>query len=167
LRGRRALGVLLGAALLAWLALDLRWQVGLVQRLFATRALYAGQDWPERARRVGDSDILRAAETVRAMLRDEPAQRRILVYADSGYSLLRMVWHLQPLNAAPFWHAAPFGHSLPEGTLIVFFASDAWHANPTVRRLLEDSERLAAPGVIHADGYDTADAVIYRFRHAR
>lgn len=167
LRGRRALGVLLGAVLLAWFALDLRWQVGLVQRLLATRALYAGHDWPERARRVGDSDILRAAEALRAMLRDEPEQRRILVYADSGYSLLRMIWHLQPLNAAPFWHAAPFGRSLPEGTLIVFFASDAWHANPAIHRLLENSERLAAPGVIHADGYEAADVVVYRFRHAR
>src|SRR5690606_12480151 len=109
-------------------------------RLLATRALYAGQDWPERAQRVGDSDILRAAEAVRGLLRDEPAARRILVYSDNGYSLLRMIWHLQPLNAAPFWHAAGFGRSLPEDTVIVFHASDAWHANPTIRRLLEHSE---------------------------
>lgn len=167
LRGRRALGVLLGATLLAWLALDLRWQTGLVQRLLAARTLYAGHDWPERARRIGDVGILRAAESVREQLRDEPTERRILVYSDSGYSLLRMIWHLQPLNVAPFWHAAGFGRSLPEGTLIVFHASDAWHANPTVRGLLADSVRVNAPDVIHVDGYDTADTVIFRFHHVR
>lgn len=167
LRGRRALGVLLGATLLAWFALDLRWQTGLVQRLLATRTLYAGHDWPERARRIGDSAILRAAESVRGTLQDEPPERRILVYSDSGYSLLRMIWHLQPLNVAPFWHAAGFGRSLPEGTLIVFHASDAWHANPTVRSLLEDSERLSAPGILQADGFEAADTIIFRFRHGR
>lgn len=166
-RRRRALGIAIGATLLGWLALDLRWQAGLVQRLLATRALYAGQDWPERAQRVGDSDILRAAEAVRGLLRDEPAGRRILVYSDNGYSLLRMIWHLQPLNAAPFWHAAGFGRSLPEDTVIVFHASDAWHANPTIRRLLEHSDRLAAPGILHADGFESPDTVAYRFHHAR
>jgi hypothetical protein len=102
---------------------------------------------------------------VREQLRDEPPERRILVYSDSGYSLLRMIWHLQPLNVAPFWHAAGFGRSLPEGTLIVFHASDAWHANPTVRSLLEDSVRVNAPGVIHVDGFDTPDTVTFRFQH--
>lgn len=166
MRGRRAIGVLVGAGLVAWLALDLRWQVGLVERLLATRALYGGHDWAERARRVGDSDIQRVAEALKDMLREEPAQRRILVYAESGYSLLRMIWHLQPLNVAPFWHAAGFGKSLPEGTLVVFFGSDAWRTNPSVQRLLEDSERLYGPGVIHADGYDEVPAVVFRFRHA-
>lgn len=167
LRGLRALGVVLGAALAGWLALDLRWQVGLMHRLLATRALHAGHDWPERARRVGDSGILRAAEAVRALLRDEPAQRRILVFSDNGYSVLRMIWHLQPLNAAPFWHAARFGMSLPEGTVIVFQASDAWYANPTMRRLLADSERLGAHGSLHADGFEVPDTVVFRFHHAR
>ncbi|RYD15338.1 MAG: hypothetical protein EOP90_08045 [Lysobacteraceae bacterium] len=166
-RSRRALAVLLGGGLVAWLALDLRWEVGLVHRLLATRALYAGQDWPERARRVGDSAILAAADSVRELLRDEPAQRRILVYADSGYSLLRMVWHLQPLNVAPFWQAAEFGRSLPEDTLVVFYATDAWHANPAVRRLLEQGERIAPPGRLFVDDYEAADVVVYRFRHAR
>ncbi len=166
-RIRRALAVLLGGGLVAWFALDLRWQVGLMHRLLATRALYAGLDWPERARRVGDSAILEAAGSVRELLRDEPAQRRILVYADSGYSLLRMVWHLQPLNVAPFWQAAEFGRSLPEGTLVVFYATDAWHANAAVKRLLEQGERLAPPGRLFVDGYDSTDVVVYRFRHAR
>lgn len=166
-RIRRALAVLLGGGLVAWFALDLRWQVGLMHRLLATRALYAGLDWPERARRVGDSAILEAAGSVRELLRDEPAQRRILVYADSGYSLLRMVWHLQPLNVAPFWQAAEFGRSLPEGTLVVFYATDAWHANAAVKRLLERGERLAPPGRLFVDGYDSTDVVVYRFRHAR
>lgn len=166
-RGRRAILVTAATGLIAWFVLDLRWQVGLVQRLLATRALYAGQDWPERARRVGDSAILRAAESVRTLLRDEPVQRRILVYSDNGYSLLRMIWHMQPLNAAPFWHAAGFGQSLPEGTVIVFHASDAWRTNPTIGRLLEHSERIAAPGVVRADGFEAADTVVYRFHHAR
>ena len=166
LRGRRLVVVALGCAMLGWFALDLRWQVGLLQRLLATRALYAGTEWPDRARIVGDSGLLAAADRIKALLRDEPPNTRILVQSDSGYSVLRLIWHLLPRNAGAFWHAKAFGAALPEGTLIVFQASDAWHSNPAMKKLLAHSQRLHEPGSLFADSFDDNDLVVFRYHYA-
>lgn len=166
-RGRRLLRAALVMTAIAWFALDLRWQAGLVQRLLATRALYAGVAWPERARIVGDSEILAAADELKALLRHEPAQTRILVEAGSGYQLLRMIWHLLPLNVGAFAHAAQSGSVLPEDCLIVFYSSDAWYTNPGMRKLLAGSERISAGGVVLADGFEASRIVAFRYHHAR
>ncbi len=167
LRGRRLAVVAIGCAMLGWFALDLRWQVGLVQRLLATRELYAGSEWPERARIVGDSELLAAADRIKTLLRDEPENARILVQSDSGYSVLRLSWHLLPRNVGAFWHARPLGLALPEGTLIVFHASDAWYRDPATRKLLAHSQRLHAAGSMFADGFDEPDSVVFRYHYAR
>ena len=166
LRGRRLAVVVLGCVVLGWFALDLRWQAGLFQRLLATRALYAGSEWPERARMVGDSALLAAADQIKALLRDEPPNTRILVQSDNGYAVLRLIWHLLPRNAGAFWHAKPFGAALPEGTLIVFHASDAWYSNPAMRKLLAHSQRVQVPGSLFADGYDGNEVVVFRYHYA-
>ena len=166
-RGRRLATIALVCAAAGWLALDLRWQTGLVQRLKATRMLYAGVAWPERERIVGDSDIVAAADALKALLRDEPPERRILVQAGSDYAMLRMIWHLLPLNAAAFPHARTFGAALPEDTLIVFYGSDAWRTDPVMQRLLAHSERITAPGSVFAEDFEASPFVVFRFHHAR
>ena len=167
LRGRRLLTCVLVCFALAWLALDLRWQSGLVQRLLATRTLYAGVAWPERARIVGDTDIEHAADDVRALLRDEPRQTRILVESGSNYQTLRLIWHLLPFNVGNLAAATRFHSTLPENCLIVFYDTDAWRTKAALRTLLKYSERVAAPGVVFADGFEPTPLVVFRFHHAR
>lgn len=166
LRGRRLARVALVAAALAWFALDLRWQSGLVHRLLATRTLYAGVDWPARAQIVGDNPIQRAADEVRVLIAGEPAQTRILVYAATGYEWLRLIWHLLPLNASALPLAMPYGAAIPDGSLIVFYESDAWRQNPALRRLLAHSRRVHMEGVVMAEGFEDDPLVVFRYRHA-
>ena len=167
LRGRRLLTAAIVCAALAWMALDLRWQAGLVQRLLATRTLYAGLDWPQRARVVGDSDILQAAEEVRQILHDEPANSRILVDAGSGYEWLRLIWHLLPLNVAAYPLARVLGQSLPENCLLVFYDNDSWHTDPALRKLLAASMRVTSAAAVHVNGFESSRVVVFRFHHAR
>jgi hypothetical protein len=166
LRSRRLLGVVLVCTAVAWLFLDMRWQIGLVQRLLATRTLYADVAWPETARIVGDSEILDAAVELKAALRDEPAQTRILVQAGSGYQLLRMIWHLLPLNVGAFAYAAQAGVALPEGSVIVFYSSDAWYRSAAMRTLLAHSQRIAIADAVLTNGFDGSRLVVFRYHHA-
>lgn len=166
LRGRSAMVAAMACTAGAWTLLDVRWQVGLGERLLATRALYAGVPWEQRKALVGDSAILRDADRIKVLLRDEPGAARILVNSSSSYFLLRLMWHLQPLNTAALWRADT-ATRLPEGCLIVFYASDAWYRDPAMRRLLARSERVWPHDTVMNSGFESGDEfVVFRYRHA-
>jgi hypothetical protein len=164
--GRLVYGIACAAAA-GWLVLDATWQTGLWGRLQTTRAVYAHLSLAERERTVADTDIVAAAEKLRTMLRDEPAQRRILVEAGSGYQLLRFIWHMLPRNVAALGYAIAPGNALPDGALIVFFDSDDWRTKPVWRRLLAHSEHLATSDSIHGDSFEDARLVVFRFHYGR
>lgn len=166
-RGRRLVGIGLACVVLGWLALDLRWQSGLVHRLLGARTLYAGVAWPERARIVGDSELVSAADEIGRLLRDEPADTRILLQADTHYLWLRLAWHLLPRNVAPLGLALQSGVPLPEGCIIVFHDSEAWHENPALRRLLSASERVWPNTAIHAGDFESHRLVVFRYHRVR
>ena len=161
--------VSLGVAVAAWLSLDLVWQAGLRGRLETTRAVYAPLDWPERECTVADTEVVDAAAKLKAMLRDEPPNSRILVYADAdnGYELLRFVWHALPLNIAVYAYASFVGMALPERTLIVFYRSDAWRTDASWRKFLKYSEHVAASDSIHSDAFEDGPVAVFRFHHGR
>ena len=163
---RVALSAAVGAAI-GWLALDLCWQAGLVDRLETTRAVYADLSWSERETTVADTTIADAAHKLSAMLRDEPPQTRILVQAGSGYQLLRLLWHLLPRNAAAYAYAAFAGPAIPENSIIVFFDTDEWKTQTPWRRLLAHSEHLATSASIHGDSFEDDRLVVFRFHHGR
>jgi len=166
-RDRRvALSAAVGAAI-GWLALDLCWQAGLLDRLETTRAVYADLSWSERETTVADTNIAEAAHKLSAMLRDEPPQTRILVQAGSGYQLLRLLWHLLPRNAAAYAYAAFAGPAIPENSIIVFFDTDEWKTQTPWRRLLAHSEHLATSASIHGDSFEDDRLVVFRFHHGR
>lgn len=166
LRGRRLLTVALMGVALAWLALDLRWQSGLLQRLQTTRTVYADVDAAARTGVVGDSDLQQAADEVRALIRGEPTQTRILVQAGGAYQWLRLMWHLLPLNVGALALAMPLADAIPDGCLIVFYDTDAWHRHPALRRLLAHSQRVYPSGVVMAHGFEEdAPVVVFRYRH--
>ena len=165
LRGRRLLVLALGCSALAWFALDLRWQIGLVQRLLLARTLYAGQDWPTRARIVGDEDIRAAADDVRALLVKRSVPPRVLVAGGTRYQSLRLIWHLLPLDAGEFVLARASGEPLPDGTLIVFYDNPAWHEQADVRALLARSRRDFGIDTLQSNGFEASPLVVFRYRH--
>ncbi len=166
LRTRRLMVVAITATALAWLALDLRWQVSLVQRLLATRTLYAGTTWAQRARTVGDSDILQAADAVKSRFPGDNAPTRILVDSSSRFQSLRLIWHLLPMNAGELAQAVPLGIALPNDCLIVFLDSTAWRSDPALRALLARSQRIELAPAPATSGFDTARLAVFRYRHA-
>jgi hypothetical protein len=158
-----------GVAVVAWLALDIVWQAGLWGRLQTTRAVYAPLGWDARERTVADTEVVKAAETLQKMLRNEPPSSRILVYADgdNGYELLRFAWHALPLNVGLYVSASFVGGALPERTLIVFYQSDAWRTDASWRKFLKYSDHLSTSDSIHSDAFENEPVAVFRFHHAR
>ena len=101
-RQRRWLGAALCVALGGgWLLLDLRWLLEFRQRTALTHELHAGQDWSERSATVPDRELFDAARRVLDLLARASPDTRLLVAADTAYTMLRLDYHLLPANAAP------------------------------------------------------------------
>lgn len=169
--GRRARPLATTAAIalgVAWLALDVAWQIGLFGRLQTTRAVYADLSWNQREHMIADGDLAALADRLRVLLRREPETARVLVYGDatSAYELLRFVWHMLPRNVGLLANAAPTD-VMPNGAILVFLRSDAWRTNPGMRSLLAASERVVGPKTIHADGFDDEPIVAFRYRRGK
>lgn len=89
----------LALLLIGWLALDLRWQGQLWERLTDTHQRYAGLDLPSRLRAAPDAKLFELVERLRAELPAEPS--RILIISDDpgGYLAGRTRYHLLPHRA--------------------------------------------------------------------
>lgn len=136
LRGVRLVQSVAICVALGWLVLDLQWHSGLRWRYAATKNLYAEFDWPQRELHSADSDIIAAATSIKSLLRDVPENSRILIHSESSFALLRLVYHLLPLNVAVFAQATATHTPLPNGTLIIVYEAEGWGYDPA-RRVLE------------------------------
>ena len=117
---------------LGWVLLDLQWQSGLRWRHAATQNLYAEFDWPERELHSADHDIVETARELKTALRELPENSRILVHAESSFSVLRLVYHLLPLNVGVLAQAvtkAP-GQALPAGSIVIVYDTPGWSYDP-------------------------------------
>lgn len=152
---RRTFAVAACVALAAgWVVLDLRWLADFAERNALTRELYAGKPWHERARIEPDAGLVAAAGRVREVLKSEPAVRHVVVAADSSYTMLRLAYHLLPLNAAPA--SAASGMPAP-GTVFVVHASSDWRFDPGHGVLRGKAGALAARRML-----DEGDLQVYR-----
>ena len=159
-RGRRWSGAAMCIALGAgWLLLDLRWLVDFQERTALTRELHAGQSWNERSATVPDSELLDAAQRVRGLLSRAPPNTRVLVAADTAYTMLRLDYHLLPANAAPI---TALEHVSPQvlaaaPTWLVAWGTDLW-------RYDEPSGILQGPGAgfVASVLLEDADLRVYR-----
>ncbi|HET9033920.1 MAG TPA: hypothetical protein VFN25_13580 [Dokdonella sp.] len=127
-RGSALLRLSVITFVLGWLLLDLQWQSGLNWRHAATESLYAEFDWPERELHSADHDIVETAHELKSALRDLPENSRILVHAESSFTVLRLVYHLLPLNVGVLAQAideAP-GQPLPEGSVVIVYDTPGW-----------------------------------------
>ena len=98
---RRAPGVLLPYAalfLLGWLALDLRWQWDLGQRLARTAESFAGKDETGRRLAALDGELYRFLLEVRQRLPEKPARLLIVSTDPGGFLAGRARYHLLPHN---------------------------------------------------------------------
>jgi hypothetical protein len=123
-RPRTAAIRMAGFVALAWLLLDAVQLGRLADRLVVTRALYAGQPWDERERRMPNEEIRRAADHVRSLLDGEPRATRILVWADSAYVATRLYYDLLPLNVAFLATVIDQAKSPPAPSVIVLYDTD-------------------------------------------
>jgi hypothetical protein len=125
---RRGLASMLCIAVAAgWILLDLRWLWELNQRHALTRELHAGRGWVERAERVPDRQLVAVAALVRELHARAAPATRVLVAADNPYSMLRLGYHLLPLNAAPANPLQMVQAGTPGAPLwLVAYATPAW-----------------------------------------
>jgi hypothetical protein len=154
LRGVHLLQVVTALAIGGWLLLDLQWHAGLRWRYSATTDLYAAYDWPQREQHAADSDILASAVDIKAALRDLPENTRVLVHSDSAFSLLRMIYHLLPMNVAVFAQAmeAAGASPLPNGTFIIIYQAEDWTYDAARRVLRGGPTELPADLIVRREG---------------
>lgn len=132
------------AGVLGWAVLDLRWLADLSAKHRLTESIYAGKSWQERARLQPDEDIAGFAQLARQHLADVRQGQRVLVASDSTYMMLRLIYFLLPLNAAPLEYAiaAAPARDWPPDTVIVLCASSRWHYDETSSTLRAEARSI-------------------------
>jgi hypothetical protein len=140
-RWPRALLVRAAVALiaLAWVVIDARWLDDLWAKHRLTESIYAGKSWQERARLQPDEDVAGFAQLTRQHLAGIPT-RRVLVGSDSTYMLLRLLYLLLPLDAAPLEPAlaAMPASDWPKDAVVVLCASKRWNFDDKSSTLRSD-----------------------------
>jgi hypothetical protein len=132
------------AGALCWVMLDLRWIADLSSKHKLTDTIYAGKSWPERARLQPDEDVAGFAQLARQQLAEVRQGQRVLVASDSTYVMLRLIYFLLPLNAAPLESAiaaAPTG-DWPHDTVIVLCTSKRWHFDDSSSTLRSEARSI-------------------------
>jgi len=148
---------------LAWVVLDLRWLDDLSAKHRLTASIYADKPWGEQARLQPDEDVAGFAALARQQLADPALQRRVLVASDSTYTMLRLIYLLLPLNAAPLESAVAAlpARDWPADTVIVLCASKRWRFDDASSSLVSEGRTIAATPL-----FAGGNLSIYRLRGA-
>lgn len=148
-------------AALAWVALDLRGLDDVWAKHKLTADVYAGKSWQERARLQPDEDVAGFAQLTRQQVASASTGQRLLVASDSVYTMLRLIYFLLPLNAAPLESAlaAMPPSAWPANTVIVICASKAWRYDDASSTLRAGAHDLPVTPV-----FIGGDLGIYRLR---
>lgn len=149
-RSARRLGAMLCLALACgWVLLDLRWLWELDRRHALTRELHDGRSWVERAEQVPDRQLVEVAAHVRALHARAAPATRVLVAADTPYSMLRLGYHLLPLNAAPASSLQAMRNRTPGAPVwLVAYAASGWQFG-------------VADGILRGPGIDLAARLLF------
>jgi hypothetical protein len=149
-------------ALAAWLILDAGWLIDLHAKHGLTEDLYAGKSWQERARLVPDQETAAVAEQVKAFLSGQD-DHRILVASDANYTMLRLLYQLLPLNAAPMANAMAVADAakLPADCLFLLYENTTWRYDDQTGLLSGNVRSVAVTPV-----FESGDMHLYRLRSA-
>ncbi len=156
---RRVLQVCLGAAIVLWVLLDLRWLGDFHAKHALTEQLYADKPWTGRQHLIADQDTAFAAEQVGYWLTSQATSQRILAASDSKFTLLRLVYLLLPQNVALLQQVGR--EALPQDSLILLYESTQWHYDATRREVVGDGKHYPVEPV-----FDSGGAFLYRLRAA-
>jgi hypothetical protein len=134
----------LALVLLAWVLLDLRWQVNLVRQVVTTHGLFAGKSDAER-RRVDDREFFDFIQAAHAEIK--PPGARVFMYSDDEYFRLKGAYLLRPRNviALPREPSMYGPGSHRRGDFLVVFAKrGVRYARESRELLYGDAQRLPA-----------------------
>lgn len=136
--------------LIGWLALDMRWQADLRERLAKTQRQYAGLASTEvRTSSRADAALLRAARELREHLPEQPA--RIFILSDDPGSFMpaRMRYHLVPHRAFNGLSHLPPATQVRSGDFILILGAPKWVRYEWARRALVEQGTLVPAEPLH------------------
>jgi hypothetical protein len=148
---------------LAWVVVDLRWLDDLWAKHRLTESIYSGKSWQDRTRLQPDEDVAGFAQLTLQHLAGTPT-RRVLVASDSTYTLLRLLYFLLPLDAAPLESAVrsvPLS-DWPRDAVIVLCANKIWSFEESTSMLVAGTFRIPVTPV-----FVSANLGIFRMRGAQ
>jgi hypothetical protein len=158
-------GPVLGAGfaamfVIAWLAVDARWQWNLLRQASATHAQYADKSWQERHLAAEDGPLFAFIEKVRAKLPAPPA--RVFMVAAAHYFRDRGAYHLYPYNVYfdPWSDTVPPPSAVRPGDFIVVYERKGMQYDAAQHRLRWDDQ---APVGVELLLVDTG-AALFRVR---
>ncbi len=156
------LALLIGVVM--WVALDLRGLDDLWSKHKLTTSIYSGKSWQERARLQPDEDVAGFAQLTRQHVAAAGSGQRVLVASDSVFKMLRLIYFLLPLDAAPLDSALAGASpsSWPANSAIVICASKSWHYDDATSTL-----RAGASSVPVTPLFIGGDLGIFRLGGAR
>ena len=158
-------GPVLGAGVaamfvIAWIAVDARWQWNLLRQASVTHAQYAGKSWQERHLAAEDGPLFAFIEKVRAKLPDPPA--RVFMVAAAQSLRNRGAYHLYPYNVYfdPWSDTVPPPSAVRTGDFIVVYQRKGIQFDAAQRRLRWDDQAPIGVELLLVD----AGAALFRVR---
>ncbi len=156
-RGGRRFDARIAAGLfvVAWLLLDIPWQITLLRRLGSTCSVYAGKSLQEKAQSGPDAGLYRLCQSIKARVPVDST--RMFIAAPNRYVGLRCAYRLYPINV--MWRRGgpelPAASCLRSGDFILVTAAEnvhlrsdgtvlRWDGDQTVRVALVLSDKLGA-----------------------
>src|SRR5438552_2936084 len=158
-------GPVLGAGVpamfvIAWIAVDARWQWNLLRQASVTYAQYAGKSGQERHLAAEDGPLFAFIEKVRAKLPDPPA--RVFMVAAAQYLRNRGAYHLYPYNVYfdPWSDTVPPPSAVRPGDFIVVYQRKGIQFDAAQHRLRWDDQAPIGVELLLVD----AGAALFRVR---
>lgn len=108
--------------LIGWLALDLRWQGDLHQRLLQTAEDFAGKNAEDRQLAALDGELYRFLRDVRQRLPQQPVRLFILSADPAGFWAGRTRYHLLPHNSYAGFSRLPPASKIRAGDYVLILA---------------------------------------------
>ncbi|HEX6832613.1 MAG TPA: hypothetical protein VF132_03675 [Rudaea sp.] len=135
-------------AIVLWALLDLRWLDDLAAKHRLTDRVYAGEPWSVRETLQPDEETPRLAKIVHQYL-DATPPPRVFVASESVLPMLRMIYFLLPLNAAPLEHGALQSvAALPRGSVVVTYGDSGWRYSAFDKALIKGDRSIIAEQLV-------------------
>ena len=144
---------ILGALfVVAWIALDVRWQWNLARQVMVTEELYGGKSWRDRHLVADDRMVFAFIEKVRAKLPPPPV--RVFMVADEHYYRDRGAYHLYPYNVffSPWDNSMPPPSAVRSGDYFVVYQRRGVQYDPASQRLRWDGNAPIPAELVFSDG---------------